>query len=337
MRKTRPDQPSTYWAGLDIAKKTFQLASWGHEAFPDMEVSGHQRQKKVVRETLAKLRAEIPAGVKLGIVMEATGKYAEQVATWMQEVEPDLRVAIVNPAQTASFIKSLGFRNKTDDLDAKALARYGQEREPVAWEAPTPEMAVLRDLTRTRADLVATRTAMKNRLNDHERASKTAAEALRKIIDTLEKQVEALDAAIEDHLKANPKLDHQVRLSMTIKGVGIVTSTVILAEMGDLRRFERSRKLAAFAGVSPKLKDSGTSVHGRPRMCKQGSARIRTVLYMAASNAIQHNPDMKAFYQHLLRQGKVERSAIGAVMRKLLVLMRAVLKAGEDWKPRLAA
>jgi transposase len=135
--------------------------------------------------------------------------------------------------------------------------------------------------------LVTARTAMKNRMNDHERVSKVASDALSNIIQTLAGQVEALDEAIQGHLKAHPELGRQVRLYMTIQGIGIVTSTVVLAEMGDLRRFERSRKLAAFAGVSPKLKDSGTSVHGKPRMCKQGSARVRTALYMAASNAIQ--------------------------------------------------
>lgn len=337
MSKAKLNQPAIYWAGFDIAKKTFQMALWGHEEFPDMEVVGFLRQKKAVLEALARLKAEAPKGMPMGIVMEATGKFAEQVAVWLLEVDPKLRVAIINPAQTARFIQSLGFRNKTDNLDAKALARYGRERNPVAWEPPSPEMQVLRDLTRTRADLVAARTAMKNRLNDHERASKTASDALRTIINTLTGQVEALDGAIENHLKVHTELGRQVRLYLTIQGIGIVTSTVVLAEMGDLRRFERSRKLAAFAGVSPKLKDSGTSVHGKPRMCKQGSARVRTALYMAASNAIQHNADMKAFYEHLCKQGKVPRAALGAIMRKLLVLMRAVLVAGEAWKPRLAA
>ena len=189
MRKAKPNQPTRYWAGFDIAKKTFQAALWGHKEFSDMEVHGFLRQKKVVREALGRMKAEAPKGMPLGIVMEATGKFSEQVAVWLLELDPRLRVAIVNPAQTASFIKSLGFRNKTDDLDAKALARYGHERNPVAWEPPSPEMAVLRDLTRTRADLVAARTAMKNRLNDHERASSAASDALSKIIESLAGQV----------------------------------------------------------------------------------------------------------------------------------------------------
>jgi len=178
---------------------------------------------------------------------------------------------------------------------------------------------------------------MKNRLNDHKRVSPLAAKAMEKVIASLDTQTKALEAAIEDHLNAHPELAAPVRIFRTINGIGVVASTVILAEIGDLRRFLRSRKLSAFAGLSPKLKDSGTSVHGKPRMCKQGNARIRSALFMAASNAIQHNPDMKATYDRLRARGMVPRAALGAVMRKLLVLMRAVLIAGEAWKPRLAA
>ena len=85
--------------------------------------------------------------------------------------------------------------------------------------------------------------------------------------------------------------------------------------------FTRSRQLTAFAGMSPKRRDSGTSVHGKPRLCKQARTRVRAALYLAASAAVRFNPDMKAFYERLLTQGKVRRVALGAVMRKLLVLM----------------
>lgn len=326
----------TFWAGIDVAKEFLKVGSWGHFEFSEMETSDFPRQAKAMKHLLAWLKARAPEGAPIGIVMEATGKYSEEVAAWLLKLDPALRVAIINPFRIHEFIKSLGFRNKTDSLDAKALARFGRDRNPVAWEPPTPELAVLRDLVRIRADLVRTRTAMKNRLSDHERSSKQAAGAMRKIINALTTQIEALDSAIKAHLKAHPDLEHQVKSHMSIIGVGIVTSTTVLAELGDLRRFDRSRQLTAFAGVSPRLKDSGKKI-GRPHMCKEGSARVRAELYMAASNAIQHNPDMKAYFEHLLKRGKKERSALGAVMRKLLVVMRAVLVAGTTWQPRIAA
>jgi transposase len=327
---------TVFWAGVDTAKESLKLALWGHFEFSEMETFDFPRQAKTMKHLLALLKERAPEGSPIGIVMEATGKYSEEVAAWLLKLDSSLRVAIINPFRIHEFVKSLGFRNKTDSLDAKALARFGRDRNPVSWAPPAPDLAELRDMVRIRADLVRTRTAMKNRLGDHERASKQAAEAMRKVIEALTTQVEALESAIKAHLKAHPDLGNQVKSHMSVSGVGIVTSTTVLAELGDLRRFDRSRQMTAFAGVSPRLRDSGKKI-GKPHMCKEGSARVRAELYMAASNAIQHNPDMKAYYEHLLKRGKKERAALGAVMRKLLVIMRAILVAGAGWRPIRAA
>jgi len=337
MKPKKQALPSLFWAGFDLAKETFQMAVWGHQDFQAMELGSSPRVRKAMPEVLAWLRDHAPKGMSLAVVMEATATFAEDVGSWLLDLDPTLRVAIVNPCQTSAFVKSLGFRNKTDDLDAKALAKYGQERNPVAWERPTPAMAILKDLVRTRADLVRARTAMSNRLKDHKRSAETATAALKKVIQNLANQIKALDKAIKAHLKAQTVMHHQVKRCQSIKGIGIVTATTVLAELGDLTRFPRSRMLTAFAGVSPRKKESGTSVHGKTRMCKQGSGRVRAELFMAASNAARFNPDMKATYQNLLKRGKEPREALGAIMRKLLVLMRAVLKADRDWVPRLSA
>jgi len=300
-----------------------------------MKVRSFARTPKVMKGVLKWLREELPAGSSLGIVMEATGTFGQEVGSWLLKLDPTVRIAIVNPGQTSAFITSLGFRNKTDELDAKGLARYGKERNPVPWIPLTPELATLQDLVRTRADLVKTRTAMTLRLNDHARTS-AASNALREVIQALASQIKALDVAMASHLAANKSLAHPVERYISIKGIAIVTATTVLAELGDLTRFSRSRQLTAFAGLSPKRKQSGTSVHGKTHLCKKGSARIRAVLYMAAGCAVRFNPDMKATYQNLLARGKEKRAALGAVMRKLLVLMRAVQKADRNWIPRAA-
>jgi len=337
MKTKRQAEPTTNWAGIDLAKETFQMALWGHQDLPAMTVRSFPRKRKSMKAALDWLRSQAPTGVPLAVVMEATGTFAEEVGAWLLELDPALWVAIVNPFQTSSFVKSLGFRNKTDDLDAKALARYGKERNPVAWEPPTPEMAVLKDLVRIRGNLINERTAMTLRLKDHKRSSPTAAKALGKILQALKAQIKVLEVEIKAHLKAHEALGHQVKVCQTIIGVGIVTATTVLVELGDLRRYRRSRKLTAMAGVSPRKTQSGTSVHGKTRMCKQGSPRVRAELYMAASNAVRYNPDMKATYEGLLKRGKEKRAALGAVMRKLLVLMRAILIADRAWQSRTAA
>jgi len=332
MREIRSPIPAVFWGGMDLAKRSFQAALWGHQELGKMSTQSFDRTRKAVKIALDWFKSMAPKGVPIGIVMEATGTFAEDVAAWLLEMDPGLRVAIVNPGQTSAFVKSLGLRNKTDDLDSRALARYGFERSPIVWERPTPEMAALKDLVRIRTDLVRARASMSCRLKDHERCPE-ACHALEATVRNLEGEVEALDRAIEDHIAAHQELAPSVKRLMSIKGVGIVTATTVLVELGDLRRFTRSRQLTAFAGLSPKQRLSGTSVKGKAHLCKQGSPRVRAVLYMAAGSAIRFNPDLKAFYEGLLAKGKTERSAQGAVMRKLLVLMRAVLKRGNDWEP----
>lgn len=333
----KPTSFPLLWVGIDLAKATFQAALWGHEELHAMRVRAFPRQVDGAKALLAWLRANSGPEARIGIVMEATATFATELATWLLVLDPSLPIAIVNPLQTSAFLRSLGLRNKTDDLDAKALARYGAERRPAPWEKPTPEMVALQDLVRIRMDLVNARTAMTLRLRDHVRASKPAARALKRVVRTLGAQVLTLEVEIRKLLGACEALSRQAKRLDSIIGVGLITAVTVLAELGDLGRFARSRQLTAFAGLSPRRKDSGTSVHGKSRLCKQGSARVRAVLYLAASSAARFNPDLKALYDRLIGAGKPRRSALGAVMRKLLVLMRAVLKADQDWIPRANA
>lgn len=325
------------WVGCDLAKASFEAAIWGHEDLSGMRVESFPRTKESASSFIEWLRGQAPAGAQLGVVMEATGTFAEELADWLMAVDSSFHIAIVNPGRTSAFIRSLGLRNKTDSLDAKALARYGAERNPMAWEKPSREMSELKDLVRTRLEVVEARVAMTLRLEDHAHLARVARTALTRVIRTLERQIELLEAAIRSHAAHHEPLKRAVGRMTSIKGVGLLTAVTVLVELGDLTRFVRSRQLSAFAGLSPQRKESGTSIRGQSHLCKQGSARVRAILYMAALTAVRCNPDMKATYDRLIAQGKHKRAALGAVMRKLLVLMRAVLKADHDWVPRIEA
>jgi transposase len=322
------------WAGIDLAKATFQLAFWGQDELRAMRVESFERTRQGCKKALAKLQRETPEGCRIALVMEATGSFAETTAAWFLALDPSILVAIANPIQTSAFIRSLGLRNKTDDLDAKALAKYGEQRNPFAWAPLEPDYQVLRDMVRARQDLVRSRTAMNLRLKDHDRCAPLATKALRAVIRTLERQIEALDAGILKHVEGHTGLKAYVERMESIKGVGRLTAATVLAELGDLKRFTRSRQLTAFAGLSPRQKQSGTSVHGRSPMCKRGSGRVRSALFMAAVAAVRFNPDMAEVYDRLLAQGKHKRVALGAVMRKLLVIMRALVVKGRNWQPK---
>lgn len=331
---TNPSQSPRRWAGIDLAKASFTAAIWGDQEVPDMQVRDFSRSPEGAAALLAWLSANTEPPIPIGLVMEATATFGMELSEWLLDREPDLYVAIVNPIQTSHHMSSLGLRNKTDHLEARGLAKYGFERKPAAWRKPSPGQMALQDLLRIRANLVNTRVSMTLRLKDHERASKVAVKAMTEVIRTMNEQIRALETEVSHLLDTCEELGHLATRMSSITGIGNITAATVLSELGDLRRFPRSRQLTAFAGVSPKLKNSGTSVHSKPRLCKQGSARIRAVLYLAACAAVRFNPDMRGVYERLVAAGKPKRSALGAVMRKLLVLMRAVLVADHDWIPR---
>jgi len=330
-----------HWTGLDVSKATFNAAfvRMGQK-FPstrlcDVPARGFERSRQGVERFLDWLGALTENDVgqsRVRVVMEATGKYSLELAAWLLERQASLEPAIVCPSYTAAFIKSLGLRNKTDNLEARALAFYGAEREPVAYEPPTPEYAELQALNRYRDALVRERTAEGNRAGEGS-PSKAVRRVQAKRLRLLDGDIERIEAEMQRLVNAVPELKRDIELLSSIYGVGFIVAVVVVAELGDLRRFRKARQLTAFAGLSPRIYQSGTSVSGRPRMCKKGSPRARHALYLGALTAVRGNNDLQRTYQRLLDEGKPPMVAIGAVMRKLLVLMRALLITETPYDP----
>ena len=265
--------------------------------------------------------------------MEATGRYSLEVIAWLLAAEASLAPACVNPLQAKRFAQSLGTRNKTDRVDARVLARMGAERKPAAYQPPTPARAALRDLVRERRALVDERTALNNRIGEGTDSAIVRRERDR-LLGNLKRAIQRMDKAIAEAVAADAQLRRDVARLCTIPGVGMVTAVTVLAELGDLRRFSSSRQVTAFAGVSPHQHMSGTSVRGRTRMSKQGNPAVRSVLYTSSMTASRVPGPMQQTYQRLVDAGKAPSAALGAVMRKQLVLMRALLVTETDYEER---
>ena len=333
----RDEKQNNTWAGFDVAKATFDAAFvTAGQHFPatplrDIPVQSFPRSPQGAQTFLAWLDAN-DGGENARVCMEATGSYSTELAVWLLEQRPALRPAIVNPHHTSAFIKSMGLRNKTDRMEARALAFYGTERRPVAYEPLTPERAELRDLSRYRDALVHQKVAEKNRAAEPQ-TSALVRKLQRKRLRLIDADIKRVEASLHRVVEQSPEFRHDVRLLSTIYGVGFLTSVVILAELGDLRRFERARQLTAFAGVSPRIVQSGTSVSKRTRMCKQGNPRVRQALYLAAVTAIRGQSDLQRVYTKLVQEGKAPKVALGALMRKLLTIMRAILISGKPYDP----
>ncbi len=251
---------------------------------------------------------------------------------WLLEADPALTPACVNPLHAKRFAQSLGTRNKTDRVDARILARMGAERKPPPHEPPGPATRELRSLVRERRELVAERTRLTNRIGEGTNSAFVRKERAR-LLKSIETTLVRMDREIARTIAASDVLRVDIARLLTIPGVGIITAATVLAELGDLRRFATGRQLAAFAGLSPRRHESGTSVHGRTRMCKQGNPSVRATLYMSAVTTARMEKGMKATYQHLLANGKAPKAALGALMRRQLLLMRALLAHNSDYLP----
>lgn len=337
-----PISQSTHWVGLDVAKKTFDAAlvfhgqKWPATPLAEIPVHSFERTIEGVNQLLQwidALLSEKDPGGSVRVVMEATGGYSCELAMWLFEQRASLAPAIAPPQQTAAFIASLGLRNKTDEMDARALGFYGMERQPPPYAPMTPEETELRELLRFRGSLVGQRVAAANRASETV-TCKTVQQIESKRLRLLDHDIARVEQAMRQRVAKTPEIDRDIELLSSIYGVGFIVAVTIRAELGDLRRFGKARQLTAFAGLNPSVRTSGTSVCGRPRMSKKGNVRVRQILYLAAMVVIRDDNDLQRTYLHLREQGKSRMAALGAVMRKLLVLMRAILISGKTFDPK---
>lgn len=258
-------------------------------------------------------------------VMEGTGVYHERAAISLHEA--GMQVSIINPAQARDFAKGLAIRSKTDGLDSLVLARYGALVQPAIWIPPTPQARALQALL-SRVDAV--QQDLLREQNRQEKADATDTPELIRLsladsIMFLQTQLKKLQQDIDDHINRHPELRDDAALLVTIPGIGIKTSQHLLSVI-HLHHFHTAERLAAYLGVVPIQRQSGSSVLGRPKLSKTGPSHIRVVLYMAAVVASRHNPHVKALYEQLIASGKSKMSALGAAMRKLVHLCFGVIK-----------
>jgi transposase len=306
--------------GIDVAKDTLACALIGpktprHTSVPNTPAGQRQLLAWLAKQHIADVHA----------CLEATGTYSDAIAQALHDA--GIPVSVVNPARIAAYAKSRLARNKTDQADAVLIAQFAQREPPPRWQPPAPELRALRALVRHLDSLLAQRQAEGNR-----QAAGGHPEAVSKALDEhlafLDKQIAAVRQQIDDHIGQHPALKRAHDLLDSITGIDTRTATRLLAETGGLGRFEDSRAVAAYAGLTPRRYQSGSSVRGKTRLSKVGNAALRAALYMPALVARHRNGVLKAFGDRLAAAGKPKMAVIGAVMRKLLVLAYGVVKSG---------
>lgn len=313
--------------GIDIAKKTFDAALLRNDKLKHKKFLNNSDGFKELDAWLLKQSV-----IRIHACLEATGSYSEALAIHLYHAGHT--VSLVNPARIKAFGQAELQRNKTDRADATLIARFCSMHRPIAWVPPPPEIRELQALVRHLDDMIGTRTQLANRLSDGPKVE-SVLESLRSLIKTVDAEIKQTRQKIREHIDGHPSLKEDCDLLETIPGIGERTATVLLAEIVHLRHYKHARQAAAYAGLSPRLEDSGTSLK-RSRLSKTGNSRVRKALFMPAINASRYNPLLRQFSERLSRRGKTKMVIIGAVMRKLLHLAFGVLKTRKPFDPNHA-
>lgn len=304
------------YVGIDVSKVELAIAihEGKHWEAPNND-SGIYKLVKCMKELSPAL-----------IVLEATGGFELSLVSELGAA--GLPVAVVNPKRVRDFARAIGQLAKTDVIDAKVIAHFAKAVQPEVRELPGEEQVYLMALITRRRQVIDMLTAEKNRIHSVRISMK---ERIQQHIQWLKEEKQALDQEISSFIKKSPIWKQQRELLISIPGVGPVTTATLLAYLPELGKLNR-QKIAALVGVAPVNKDSGK--RSKKRRTFGGRASIRSVLYMAALSAIYHNPRIKAFYEKLTAKGKVFKVALTACMRKLLVIMNAMIRNNCAWENR---
>lgn len=306
--------------GVDVSKEKLDVA-----VRPDGERWQTVNSEQSIPELIARLKALKPEL----IIIEATGGLERAVVAAM--VAAALPVAMINPRQAREFARATGRLAKTDQIDADDLAFFGEAIRPEVRPLPEADVQELSALNARRQQLVAMITAERNRLHT---APPAARPSLREHIRWLEREKKRIESKLQRHIDQNVTLRRKFKIMCSAKGVGPTTSFSLLSDLPELGKVNR-KEIAALVGVAPFNRDSGRW-RGK-RTTWGGRASVRSALYMAALSASRHNPVIRAFYERLLEAGKSKKVALTACMRKLVVILNAMIKNGTMWDPNYAA
>lgn len=313
--------------GIDISKKTFDVALILNDKFKTKKFNNNQQGFKEFCEWLTQ---KVITLKEIHICMEATGSYGDALATYLFDAE--YKVSVTNPTCIKGFGQSELSRTKTDKADAQLIARFCHTMDPAPWTPKPAHVRTLQTLVRRLEELQSMYGQEHNR---SEVAPEEILDCIEELSEKLKASIEKTKQKIQEHIQKHPELQKKGALLKTIPGIGEATIAQVLAFIGNVEDFKNAKQLAAFVGLNPKQRQSGSSVHGRTRLSKMGNSNLRKALYMPAIVAKRHNPMVRFFCENLKKAGKPPMLIIGAAMRKLVHIIFGVLKSGEPFKAAL--
>lgn len=318
---------TTHIIGIDIAKHKFDVALVHNGKFKNKVFDNNQLGFLALTDWLTQHHVG-----HVHACMEATGVYWETLAIYLADAHHE--VSVVNPAQIAAYAKSVLQRGKTDVQDARLIARFCERERPMLWQPAPASQRELLQLVRQLQHLNEAYQAEQNRL-------KTSAgpvhASIAETVGFLAGQIKQLTAQIDQHIDQDPTLKQNRALLDSIPGIGEKTSPWLLAYLGTGGRFGRGKQAAAFAGLSPRPWQSGSSIQGKSRISKTGHTDLRRILFMPALATYGRKKAFLAFVSRLKESGKAPKEIVVALMRKIITIAQAVLKSQTPFNPGLHA
>lgn len=304
--------------GVDISKDVFDVhgSTIGHNQYTNDE-SGFKKFLK-----------SLP--VNSLVVMEATGYYHYRLAQFLYK--NTVIVSVVNPLSIKRFIQMKLAKVKTDKSDAKAICEYGQMNNVPLYDALTDVQSECLQLFRLLDSFLKHRTATKNKLHGEDVLgipSKAVYRSLKRNRKHLDKEI----SGIEERILSLVKKDQQEQLTLltSIPGIGLKTALFLVVVTDGFSKFENASQLCSYVGITPTIRESGSSVRGRARISKVGNRKLRNLLFLCSFNACKHNKGCKAIYERIVNKGKSKKLALIAVSNKLLRQAFAIAKSGRPY------
>ncbi|WP_111683055.1 IS110 family RNA-guided transposase [Winogradskyella tangerina] len=313
--------------GIDISKSVFDVYSsqGGH-----IQLKNDDKGFKSLIKTLPQNAL---------VVMEATGYYHYRLAQYLYS--QGIAVSVVNPLSVKRFIQMRLAKVKTDKSDARAICEYGIQNQVPLYNALTEVQAECLQLFRLLDIYIKQRTATKNKIKGEEslgRPSRFVYSSLRRNLKHLDKEINGLEARLLKLVKQDQQ--HQLSLLKSIPGMGVKTALFLIVVTDGFRKFENARQLCSYVGITPTIRESGSSIKGRSRISKIGNRKLRNLLFLCAFSACKHNKSCKELYDRIVAKGKSKKLALIAVANKLLKQAFAIAKSGlpydENYVSRLS-
>lgn len=321
--------------GIDISKSSFTACLCSRYADDEIrysETKSFKNEKTGFNQLLRWINKSVSKQVEVVFLMEATGVYYEALAYHLHKVRKTVHVVLPNTSK--HYFSSLNLKTKTDDVDAKALSRFGVERRHKGWQPPRKSLLELRNITRYYVQLQEQKTALNNIKHSKESAHSVQAfitSSNKRLIAQIDRQIAKCQEKVKELIEADEELNAKVKKLLTIKGVGLITLATVIAETLGFEHVRNARQLASYAGYDVVQRESGTSIKGKTRISKKGNRYIRNAMYFPAMVACRYNPDLKNAYLRIIKNKPSKMVGQVAIQRKLLVLIYTLWKNNTEF------